>query len=418
MKGPPIFTLALAVILTYGCSNESLEQNNVEDSNKSLEFIILEDEAVVAATDFLNKGSMEGSRSASNAKVETVWRSITLNAPASRSTVTVGETVEVPVYVVSYTDENDEADGYVVTVGDKRVLDQVLAFSDDGSWDLSGIPAFEELFWENVDNSLTRTISDSEIDMCDTYEYEEAGDDIDKYAVSLFLTWGQSPAPYNDSVPVCSSTSNMLAGCVAVAMGQIMAKHEHPASGSYVHQEYNRTVSATYNWSKIKASSDARLLPLTGGRSGVANILAEAGYKVNMQYGCSSSGAYSDDVPSAFSQMGYTTSEDKDFNLATVLSEIDASRPVYISGYSSLGGHAWVVEGYKQKINNIVYGRDCPYGGEEIPPTVTDYYVTSNYLYFNLGWHGSSNGFYLADTFDSWNFPTGVKIVYNIKPNN
>ena len=139
-----------------------------------MEFIILEDEAVSAATDFLNKGKDVESRSAANAKVETIWRNIALDGNQSRN-ATEGETVEVPVYVVSYTNENDEPNGYVVTVGDKRVIDRVLVFSDDGNWDLSGIPEFEEIFWDNVDNSLTQTLSESDIDMCDTYGYEELG---------------------------------------------------------------------------------------------------------------------------------------------------------------------------------------------------------------------------------------------------
>lgn len=409
---------ALAAILINGCSNESLESAKLEmeDSNKSLEFIILEDEAVAAATDFLNKGGGDA-RNVSNVKVETVWRNITLNASAASRSTTGNETVEVPVYVVSYTDANDEPDGYVVTVGDKRVIDRVLAFSDDGNWDTSGIPGFENLFWTNVDNSLTRTLSDSEIDMCDTYEYEEQGE-IEEFAVDLLLTWGQTSSPYNDSVPACTETQNCPAGCVAVAMGQIMAHHEYPLSGSYIHQQYNRTVNATYDWAKMKASSDATLLPTTAGRSGVANILAEIGYKLGMSYGCSVSVANSMDVPDVFDAMGYTASELKEFDLQIVLDDINAGRPVYIRGSNSSSsvGHAWVVEGYKQIVNNLIYGRDCPDGGgESIPPTIIGYSVQSNYLYFNLGWNGVSNGYYLADTFNDWDYPSGSRIIYNIQ---
>lgn len=275
----------------------------VDESKKSLEFIILEDEALEMATAFLNRGGTE-TRSASNAEVKTIWRNITLNASESRN-ATGNENVEVPVYVISYSDENAKSDGYVVTVGDKRIIKPILVYADKGNWDLSEIPAFEELFWNGVDNSLTQTLSENDADPCDTYEYEEKYT-IERYAVDQFLSWGQSSAPYNDSVPYCvSEGKNMPAGCVAVAMGQIMARHEYPTSGSYIHPRYNRTVNSTYNWSQMKANNNAASLTTETGRSGVANILAEAGYKVDMNYQCDGSGAYSSLVPQALEKMGY-----------------------------------------------------------------------------------------------------------------
>lgn len=420
MKRLTYLTLALAAILINGCSNESLESAKlkVDESKKSLEFIILEDEALIEATDFLNGGNVE-TRSTLNAEVKTIWRHITLSNEVSSRSATENETVEVPVYVVSYADENGNPDGYVVTVGDKRVIDRVLVFSEEGAWNISEIPEFENVFWEGVDNSLTKTLSNSNVDPCDTYEYEEQGE-IEKFAVDLFLTWGQSPAPYNDSIPICDAISNKKVGCLAVAMGQIMAHHEYPLTGSYVHQQYNRIVNTTYDWDAIKASSDATLLPLSSGRSGVANILAEAAYKLNTTYGCEISTALYANIIGAFNQMGYTTGDRIDFDLQTVLNDIDSDRPVYIHG-NGIGasiGHAWVIEGYRQYTNNLIYGRDCPDGsGESIPPTIVEYDVVSNYLYFNLGWKGYKNAFYLADTFESWEFPAYVKIVHNIRPN-
>ena len=408
-------TMIFAILMT-GCNNEAITIQDTQDSKKSLEFIILEDEAVSAATKFLNKGENLESRSTANAKVETIWRNIKLDSKQSRNVSEV-EIVEVPVYVVSYIDENNTPNGFVVTVGDKRVIDRVLVFSDEGNWDLSGIPEFEELFWDNVDKSLTQTLSESDIDMCDTYEYEEQ-DSIEKFAVNTFLTWGQSPSPYNDSVPLCTSTNaNMPAGCVAVAMGQIMAHHKRPLTGTYIHPRYNRMVNTSYNWTKMKASTDARILPLTEGRSGVANLLAEIGYKVDMDYGCNGSGAYTWDVPNAFSSMGYNTSSAINFNRDSILNNINDNLPVYISGDNGTVGHAWVIEGYKLLVNNLIYGRDCPDGsGESIPPTIIDYNVNKYYLYFNLGWHNNKNNFYLADTFTTWMYPSNIKIVCNIQP--
>ena len=77
MKRLAYLTLALAAILINGCSNESLGTKNVEkdDFKKSLEFIILEDEAIEDATDFLNRGNVK-TRRTSNAEVKTIGRQL------------------------------------------------------------------------------------------------------------------------------------------------------------------------------------------------------------------------------------------------------------------------------------------------------------------------------------------------------
>ena len=58
-------TMIFAILMT-GCNNEAITIQDTQDSKKSLEFIILEDEAVSAATKFLNKGEYLESRSTSN----------------------------------------------------------------------------------------------------------------------------------------------------------------------------------------------------------------------------------------------------------------------------------------------------------------------------------------------------------------
>lgn len=420
MKGLAYLTLALAAILINGCSNESLESAKlkIDESKKSLEFIILEDEALMEATDFLNGGNVE-TRSASNAEVETIWRHITLSNEVSSRSATENETIEVPVYVVSYADENGNPDGYVVTVGDKRVINRVLVFSEDGNWDLSEVPGFESIFWDGVDNSLTQTLSTSDVDPCDTYEYEDV-ENIDFFAVDSLLEWGQSPAPYNDSLPACDATTNKLAGCVAVAMGQLMTHHEYPSSGSYTHKKYNRLVNATYDWTKMKATKKAENLTTVAGRSGVANLMAEIGEKVNMNYGCTASGAMPESITPAFNNLGYSCTMDTVYNWEKIMNEIDANRPALLIGYSaSGGGHMWVVEDYRHAIKHLIYGRDCPDGsGESIPPTIIESSLPVYYLYFNVGWHGTSNGFYSVDITQLNNYKHDVKMCVGIEPLN
>ena len=69
MKKIIYFALVFIAIITNACSNDNIEFDmaNEQEFNKSLEFIILEDEAKEFATNFLNKKEIS-SRSTSNAK--------------------------------------------------------------------------------------------------------------------------------------------------------------------------------------------------------------------------------------------------------------------------------------------------------------------------------------------------------------
>ena len=281
---------------------------------------------------------------------------------------------------------------------------------------MSATGDFEDVFWEQVDAYLAETIAENDTDPCDHYTYEDLTE-YTKLVSNFRIQWGQSPSPYNDSVPACTSTTNKLAGCVAVAMGQIMSYHGRPLSGTYTHPRYNRTVAAQYNWTAMKANANAQNLTTTAGKSGVANILAEAGTKVYTSYGCEISSAFPSDVPSAFSQMGYTSSSTAAYNASTIINNLDINYPVFIWGYNFGSGHAWVVEGYKKIEGVIVSAGDCPDGMEDIPPTIIGTVDPYYYLYFNLGWGGTSNGYYLANVFSTWHYPQDVGIIYNIHPN-
>jgi hypothetical protein len=408
----------LLVVFAISCNENSSPLIEEEETNYN-PFAIAPEKAKAEAMQLVFAGKPQ-SKSSENltSDIQTIWRTLTISPSTSSSVSTRSQseyTELVPVYVISLENGGEDA-GFIVTVGDSRVLNRVLAFSDEGEWDLSSAGDFGDVFWGQADAYIASTISENEIDPCDNYTIYENVTENTKFVSDFRPIWGQDRPPYNDSVPVCISTTNMVAGCVAVAMGQIMAQHGRPLSGSYTHPQYNRTVNAQYNWTAMKASPNAQSLT-TAGKSGVANILAQAGVKVGMSYGCTGSIAYDANVPQAFSQMGYTSSSLVAFNYSTIISNIDNYRPVYIRGNSnsnsnSSPGHAWVVEGYKTVYYEAINGRDCPDGTtEEIPVS-----SVSRYLYYNLGNNGTSNGYFYADLSNSV-YRYSVYIIHNIHPN-
>ncbi len=237
------------------------------------------------------------------------------------------------------------------------------------------------------------------------------------------LNWGQSPSPYNDSLPICVSTSQKdPAGCVAVAIAQIMAHHQKPTSGSYIHPVNMKLRNTTYNWSGMKSVADAKNLTNTTYRSQVANLLAEIGDKCSMSYGCDGSGSNIYYAYDAFTLMGYNINMlIGSYNFSKVKVDIDSNRPVYMRGTRTGGvGHAWVVEGYQTKDWAEKMVRECP--NSPIEESYTGETGTNYYLYFNLGWNGSSNGYYLVTTTSAYTsgsflYTSDMMTITNIKPN-
>lgn len=190
------------------------------------------------------------------------------------------------------------------------------------------------------------------------------------------INWNQIGV-YNDACPWdATANKHALAGCVAVAMGQIMRYHKYPATGmgtyNYSHPVYG-TLSAdfgntTYNWNNMPGS-------LTEANSDVATVLYHAGVSVDMHYTPSESGASSSKVaPALLNHFRYPNPsyvDNDNFAYGTneyqivLREELNNNRPFYyeVTGDPS---HAVVCDGY-----------------------------TDEYFHINFGWGGFDNGYFL-----------------------
>jgi len=215
------------------------------------------------------------------------------------------------------------------------------------------------------------------------------------------------------------------AGCVTVAMGQIMKYHNHP-------NIYNiNTMPNTVNSGNHTSN----------GAINIAYLLKDIGNKVNMDYTCDSSGAYSSNARNAFvSNYGYDASTLVNFQYYTLVQNIQNNRPVYIDGcrdkiiktkrknpnafgwiiespnYTYSYCHAWVVDGYQQIKTTILYSNNH----------VSINYAPNGLFYCNWGWGGNLNGWYYYNT---WNNEQNQNVhqvdyiysqhmIHNIKPKN
>ena len=214
--------------------------------------------------------------------------------------------------------------------------------------------------------------------------------------------WDQG-SPYNYFCPQASGGpgGRVYAGCVATAMGQIMKYWNHPLQGTGSHTDYNSGFGAlsanfgatTYDWDNMplqlrSSSSQVEI-------EAVALLLYHCGISVDMHYAIDGSGAYSDDVPGAIRQyFGYTNQASlktrDNFSYAewsSMLKEsFDMGWPVYYSGQSSEGGHAFVCDGYDD----------------------------NGFFHYNWGWSGSGDDFY---DFDKIDYNTTDRAIFNFVPN-
>ncbi len=223
------------------------------------------------------------------------------------------------------------------------------------------------------------------------------------------IKWGQG-IPYNYLMPTvknqssCDTSKCMKypAGCVAIAMAQIMKYYEWPKKsenewhkGPYTTTCGDKTEAVgmgeneAYNWANIPNTitkrsyySDYTDPTELAQMLNTSKLIFQVGALINTDYGgfgkvtCgteSGSGAYISDLPSVMDDyFDYNVCEYKDFGDNSgwpyVFSEIKQNRPVIFGGHDTTrGGHAWVIDGYNY--SDVTF-------------------------WCNWGWYGSGNGWF------------------------
>lgn len=187
--------------------------------------------------------------------------------------------------------------------------------------------------------------------------------------------WSQGTG-FNDLVP-----HKYPAGCVAIAMAQIMKFHKYPLK---------------YNWAEM---------PLSFGVPETARLVYDIGKAVKMEYDSDGSGSNINKAYDAFSAWGYNVTK-KDHDEFDIRREVlYQKRPVYMRGdkHNFIGlftwdGHAWVCEGVKMYDNRIDYFVEFQLNNgtysRELNRTSGGSIV--EYFYLNWGWGGKANGWYLS----------------------
>lgn len=275
--------------------------------------------------------------------------------------------------------------GFVVASADDE-QPAVLALIDEGKYDEQNVPdGFKAWLAEVTTYGAAKAPA------------KAANESVAPLLDADQIAWGQE-APYNNDCPKIVYNDypyTPLAGCAAIAIGQIMRYHQWPNAGegtkqydSYVYVQgveiktaVNRTLGV-YDWQNILGnytytqSNDVQ-------KEAVAKFVADVACACEMNFDPKASATTDLMVAKALKNnfcydkslqlvdhAYYTTEEWADL----LRRELDEGRPVYLSGANvtntadgdALMGHAFVCDGY----NN------------------------NGQFHINWGWNGASNGYF------------------------
>lgn len=250
---------------------------------------------------------------------------------------------------------NNDAGGFVIIAGDDAVT-PVLGYTSTGSFDAENLPdGLKDLL-----KSYERQIAA----LGDNYVANQTATRAGFTGENLLNTakWNQN-APFNKYTP-----NNYVTGCVATTGAIVMKHHGYPAkgTGSHSYTWNGKTLSAnfehTYDWASMPAKYDGTN---DAAFDGVARLMADLGVAVEMQYNKDGSGAYIGNLVTALQKYyGYSklshlmAIEDVGAEAwnGRLRAEIDANRPVLYAASDPAGGHAFVIDGYKDESFSVNWG--------------------------------------------------------------
>ena len=340
-------------------------------------------------------------------------------APAKMRTQKAGEIV--PYYIF-----NDTRKGGFVIVGGQEAMSDILAYSDEECFDTGSVPPAAAQWLEVYSQCAVAAADNPEASMAQKKAAAKA------FAKSNFshrqnvepllgeIKYNQG-APYNRRCPMLTNSSgnssNALTGCTQTAEAMIMRYWKHPArpTGSRSYTFYRPDAPSQYMTLSLNFNDEEpykwdKILPRYEGHTytdeqadAISALMYHCGIANSAEYGLSITNAAishqgmvdffdyaSDIVVDSYTYYKDKPGGDNEFR-SSLINEIGQRRPILAGGWNSdyTGGHYYVIDGYD--FNNM--------------------------LHFNLGWNGSSNGYYEVVPIPQVPYGYNMYVIRHIHPN-
>ena len=225
-------------------------------------------------------------------------------------------------------------------------------------------------------------------------------EDIDTLVTAL---WGQGSDTYNPKNPYnafCPTVDGRLSvtGCSATALAQVLYYHKWPQEPiaeplpgytTALNLEVEELPAISFDWQNMV--DDYTKETTQQQQEAVATLMCYCGQSIQMNYSPDGSAADYYDVDMLVTLFGY----DQELYSACadnytvsgwdnlIYNELREGRPIVYGGYSTGGGHSFVIDGYQ--VN----------GG-------------TGYYHINWGWRGMDNGYFKIALLDSNAHGTGA----------
>lgn len=395
--------VSFAAFLLVGCTEEYVTEERTMPKTDSPKV----EKAINELNQFLQTMEIQTTRNGNAFTVDDV-QYVTRNMSTTRSAFEVENNVlpDTILYLVNFGDETDNS-GYAVLDATERSGAIILAVVENGyvspeDFLFDTTPVDEEEFpnFEFYDPIEDDYYVGDEGAMANQFLYFAtviAPDETPGISGSGTITdwrptkqvgpmietcWHQNP-PLNKYCPTNNKGVNKKVGCVAVAVGHILAYHGYPQEGLSIDGvdcdwEDMRSVANKNNYFRINEAEKTEQ---------VAKLLADIGDGCNMLYGTEQSFAFPNAAKRCLkNKFGYTNAKRHVvYDEAKIIEMLNNDCPVFLAAVSGVAkGHAWVIDGYKK------YTRYS--NGEQ---------QNKYYMHCCWGWmRGQCNGYYLSKVFD------------------
>ncbi len=418
-----------ALLALIACENEVFETDVVLQPQAVVadSFYVSYETALQYAARVLDEGDSTAVTRASVRSVADHYEYV-----ANKATRSAGE-AEVRFHVINYEDNQ----GYALVSADSRTT-PVYAYSTTGNINIDDaventgfgdfMDAATDYYIAELETAETPastitpvlptpvdTIFELPIEVIDGVIYfvkSEEYSETNPKGILIETEWKQN-WPYNY---YCGERNNSSsygyrnpAGCGPIAASQVMSYYMYPSSYGECVFEWNK-ILASYRYNDVYPN-------ISDNAKAAAYFINKVGVAANALYSVDSSVTNSD-ISSLLRKMGYLFSGLSSYSITNVISSLDNSYPIIVSGLNSNSeGHMWVVDAYRRfLLKKIYYYESVPHNIYKVKTIQMSMYTHCNWGYGN---DKNSNTCWCLNVFDSpyGAFNVDVKMFYNIRPN-
>lgn len=386
--------LFLSVILITACSkNESFESVSIKDDSQNNTYTRSYKEALEIAERSISMLHSNVSNTRGLVKKRRIDYSNVKTYTNCAKTRSGSIGIDTLIYVFNFEDN----EGFALVSASKRT-EALLAVVDKGHCspheesEIQGLKTFIELAKKYVSNTtespiLRRPVGPI-VETRDSiiYAYQEVGP-------YLSVNWGQIQ-PEGEFCP------NGIAGCANTALAQVMSYYGYPTSINLTYPNADQS-NLILNWTDMKAHATGHSRSSCVDQTThdtIGKLLRQLGklsYSVYEQGGTGTDPSY---IPSVLDSLGYSHGSLRLYKGLVARHHLNQHNLIYMVGFCSEGGHAWILDGYKTVSATIYHlGRTATYGWFIMNTT----YETNYYLHLNWGWYGDCNGYFLEGVYDT-----------------